>query len=288
MAGRFENARRAGGGGPGPFAKKETGFRSLCGAVRRKTAAAAGTAVNLVYPRRCPVCDRPVAPAGALVCPACEPMLQRVLAPVCRRCGKPLRAGASASPSLCRDCCRMPHAYDRGGAVFTYRSAAGGLFRFKYGGRREYSAYYGRAMARKLAEDYPAGTFDFLVPVPLSAKRLQKRGYNQALLLAREISGRTGIPVREDLLRREEDTRPMKNMGPLERQNNLKKAFHVYGNDVELSTILLIDDIYTTGATIDACAKALYRQGARRVCFLTLAIGEDLPGAADSEYAKTD
>jgi len=85
--------------------------------------------------------------------------------------------------------------------------------------------------------------------------------------------------VRENMLRREEDTRPMKNMGPQERQNNLKKAFHVYGNDVELSTIMLIDDIYTTGATIDACAKALYRQGARRVCFLTLAIGEDLPGA---------
>jgi predicted amidophosphoribosyltransferase len=68
----------------------------------------------------------------------------------------------------------------------------------------------------------------------------------------------------------------MKNMTPWERQNNLKKAFQAFGNDVELNSIMLIDDIYTTGATMDACAYALYRQGARRVCFITLAAGEDL------------
>jgi len=279
MAGRFEKQYRDGGGSPGLFGERTERVRHLYGAVRREASAAAGAAADLLYPRRCPVCDRPVRPAVALVCPDCTQMLQRVQAPVCRRCGKPLRAVAPALSSLCGDCRRIPHAYDRGSAVFTYHSAAGGLFRFKYGGRREYDAYYGMVMAQKLAEEYPAGTFDFLVPVPLSSQKLQKRGYNQALLLARVISERTGIPVRENILRREEDTRPMKNMGPQERQNNLKKAFHVYGNDVELSTIMPIDDIYTTGATIDACAKALYRQGARRVCFLTLAIGEDLPGA---------
>ena len=113
-----------------------------------------------------------------------------------------------------------------------------------------------------------------LVPVPVSPGRLRQRGYNQALILAQEVSRRTGIPVREDVLYRVSDTRPMKNMGPEERQNNLKKAFQCHGNDVELNSIMLIDDIYTTGATVDACARALYRQGARRVCFLTLAIGD--------------
>jgi predicted amidophosphoribosyltransferase len=67
----------------------------------------------------------------------------------------------------------------------------------------------------------------------------------------------------------------MKNMTPAERQNNLKKAFQAFGNDVELNSIMLIDDIYTTGATMDACAQALYRQGACRVCFITLAAGVD-------------
>ena len=85
----------------------------------------------------------------------------------------------------------------------------------------------------------------------------------------------TKIPVRTDVLRRVEDTLPMKNMDVSARQNNLKKAFHASGNDVELNSIMLIDDIYTTGATIDACALALYRKGARRVCFMTLAVGED-------------
>ena len=120
----------------------------------------------------------------------------------------------------------------------------------------------------------PRAFFDMLVPVPVSPGRLRQRGYNQALILAQEVSRRTGIPVREDVLYRVSDTRPMKNMGPEERQNNLKKAFQCHGNDVELNSIMLIDDIYTTGATVDACARALYRQGARRVCFLTLAIGD--------------
>ena len=265
----------------------------------QKMTASARLARDLVYPRRCPVCDRPVQPWGALICPCCEEMLQKVEGPVCRRCGKQLRSG---SGSLCRDCRTLPHIFARGMTVFTYHSAAGGIFRFKYRGRQEYGAYYGSCMANKLmacagidgvygsggesginrrygtyrtAPTDPIGMPDLLVPVPISAHRLQKRGYNQALILAREISRRTRIPVCEGALRRVTDTLPMKNMTPAERQNNLKKAFQAFGNDVELNSIMLIDDIYTTGATIDACANALYRQGARRVCFITLAAGED-------------
>ena len=240
----------------------------------RKISASARFAEELMFPRRCPVCDRPVQPFGALICSSCGKMLQRVKAPVCRRCGKQLR---SAADHLCRDCRALPHVFERGGTVFTYHSAAGGLFRFKYKGRREYGAYYGRCMTEKLC-DAAGGEDrmpDYLVPVPLSAQRLRKRGYNQALILAREISKLTGIPVREDVLRRVANTLPMKNMTPEERQNNLKKAFQAFGNDVELNSIMLIDDIYTTGATVDACAYALYRQGARRVCFITLAAGVD-------------
>lgn len=289
----------------------------------RAAAAVLGAAAELVYPRRCPVCDRPVRPAGALVCGECGQVPEPVRDPSCRRCGKPLGAQSRArGHSLCGDCRRVPHAYERGCAVFTYRSTAGGLFRFKYGGRREYGAYYGAQMARRLREAAPAmglalpgelpapaaggvlpegrqrapweapgiapagmtrgSAIDCFVPVPLSDRRLERRGYNQAAVLARALGAQTGIPVREDVLRRVEDTRPMKEMGPRERQNNLKKAFHAYGNDVELSTIVLIDDIYTTGATMDACAQALYRRGARRVCFMALAIGEDRDISCDT------
>ena len=307
---------------------------SAGGAAGASAGVAAGSAVRfaarvfdgvreLVYPRRCPVCDRPVNPAGALICPECEKLLKRTEGPVCRRCGKPLRSPLSVPMHLCHDCRMHPHVYERGCAVFTYHSVAGSLFRFKYKGRQEYGAYFGRCMAEKLAE-FAAGpgsriyreSFagmpsagkstagqnmarqnmarqnsakkispqipvrgsarpDFLVPVPVSEDRLRKRGYNQALILAREISRLTGIPVREDVLGRVTDTLPMKNMTPEERQNNLKRAFQSFGNDVSLNSIMLIDDIYTTGATIDACAHALSQKGAERVFFMSLAIGED-------------
>lgn len=242
--------------------------------VYEKMAVPGRIAEDLVFPRRCPVCDRPVHPFGALICTPCSGMLQRVQAPFCRRCGKQL---LSAAENLCRDCRVLPHVFERGRTVFTYHSAAGGIFRFKYKGRQEYGTYYGRCMAQKLGEAAGGESRmpDYLVPVPVSARRLRRRGYNQALILAQEISRQTGIPVLSDTLRRVTDTLPMKNMTPAERQNNLKKAFQAFGNDVELNSIMLIDDIYTTGATIDACAHALYRRGARRVCFITLAAGAD-------------
>ena len=231
--------------------------------------------LDLLFPRRCPVCDRPVKPFGALICGECAKVPQPVGDSVCCKCGKPV----AREDEYCADCMKMRHLYYRGAAAFHYRSVSGSLYRFKYDGRREYSDYYGREMAQVLEhfleELGPRHRPDLLVPVPCSAQRLRKRGYNQAALLARKVSEITQIPVREDLLARPKDTKAMRSMSALERQNNLKKAFHVYGNGVRLKSIMLIDDIYTTGATIDACAGALLEAGAEEVSFLTLAIGDN-------------
>jgi ComF family protein len=171
------------------------------------------------------------------------------------------------------------HVYYRGTAVFRYRSVSGSLYRFKYEGRREYADYYGREMARALdrfiEETGPAHIPQVLVPVPCSAQRIRKRGYDQAAVLAQKTSEIVQIPVDTEVLKRSKDTKAMRSMSALERQNNLKKAFHVYGNGVRLKSIMLIDDIYTTGATIDACSGALLGAGAKEVNFLTLAIGEN-------------
>ena len=164
-------------------------------------------------------------------------------------------------------------------AVYRYRSVSGSLYRFKYDGRREYADFYGegmaRAMDRFLRETGAQHVPELLVPVPCSRQRMRKRGYNQAALLAHRLSEKTSFPVAEDLLVRSRDTRAMRGMTALERQINLKRTFHVYGNGVRLKSIMLIDDIYTTGATIDACAGALLEAGAEEVSFLALAIGED-------------
>ena len=184
-----------------------------------------------------------------------------------------------AEEEYCADCAARKQLYYRGMAVYRYRSVSGSLYRFKYDGRREYADFYGegmaRAMDRFLRETGPRHAPELLIPVPCSAKRIRKRGYNQAALLARRLSGKTGIPAPEGLLIRSRDTRAMRGMTAAERQINLKRTFHVYGNGVRLKSIMLIDDIYTTGATIDACAGALLEAGAEEVSFLTLAIGEN-------------
>ena len=113
-----------------------------------------------------------------------------------------------------------------------------------------------------------------LVPVPSSPDRVRRRGYDQSVLLARALSRETGIPVAEGALRRIRNTPLMRGMGVPERQKNTENAFHAQGNSVESKSIMLIDDIYTTGSTMDACARTLRRVGAGPVYFLTLAIGE--------------
>ena len=115
-----------------------------------------------------------------------------------------------------------------------------------------------------------------LVPVPIHKSRQRKRGYNQAQLLAEVLSVYSGIPVCDTLIARCGKTRPQKNLTDRERQNNLKKAFKILQNDVKLSTIVIIDDIYTTGSTIDAMCEILSSVGISRIYCLTLAVGRGI------------
>ncbi len=245
--------------------------------IGRLAAGLGSRAVDLVFPRRCPVCDRPVRPFGALICTDCETSLRPVGQHTCMRCGKPV----DPAREYCADCVSGRHAYDAGAAVYTFRSCSGALYRFKYRHREEYAEPFGRAMAdRYLAWSRQGPALvrrrppQLLVPVPSSPARVRQRGYDQSVLLARVISRQTGIPTAENVLERTVNTALMRGMTVRERQKNTENAFHVKGNSVESKSIMLIDDIYTTGATMDACARALRRAGAGPVYFLTLAIGE--------------
>lgn len=231
-------------------------------------------AADILYPRRCPVCDRPVRPFGALICPGCEKVPVKTGACTCLKCGRRV----PARMAFCTGCRERKHFFYCGCSAFSYGSIRESLYRFKYMGRQEYAAWYGQEMTRALAARVRKGGFpkpDLIVPVPLSEKRMRKRGYNQAALLAREVAGRCSVPCLEGALKRVRDTKPLKTEGVLERQENLKRSFLVYGNDVKLKSIMLIDDIYTTGATVDACAAALLSAGAVNVTFLTLASGDE-------------
>lgn len=111
------------------------------------------------------------------------------------------------------------------------------------------------------------------MPVPLHKKRKAVRGFNQAELLARAIGSCLDIPVCTGFLVREKNTAPLKYENPEERQNNLKKAFNIAKNDVKLKRIIVIDDIYTTGSTMDEVSRVLKSAGAESVWYIALACG---------------
>ncbi len=224
---------------------------------------------QLLFPLRCPVCDDIAVPFGEKICPACRKKLKLLTPPYCMKCGKKLQSEGE----FCEDCRRIRHSFVRGRALYEYESVAGCVYRLKYGGRREYADFFGEEMAEHLGSFIRQIKPDALIPIPLHKRRFRKRGYNQAELLAKALGTRTGIPVAADYLRRIRDTTPLKLLNPAERQNNLKKAFIIGENDVKLKTVIIIDDIYTTGCTVDEAARALKKSGVERVYYIALACG---------------
>ena len=228
------------------------------------------TLVQLLFPRRCPVCDGIVHPFGEKICPECLPKLRVVAAPWCMRCGKKL----SEEREFCGDCRRRGHKYDRARTLYEYGCAAPSIYRFKYGGRQEYGEFFGEEMGKYLEDFIRRARPDVIVPVPLHRKKLQRRGYNQAACLARALGRSMELPVDEKLVKRVRNTAPMKRLNAAERQNNLKKAFIIGRNDVKLyDRIILVDDIYTTGTTLDEIAALLKEHGVSQVYCVTLACG---------------
>ena len=224
-------------------------------------------ALQLLFPRRCPVCDDIVTPFGEKICLDCMKKLKVITPPWCMRCGKKL----FDEEEYCKDCRERDHDFVRGRALYEYTSAAGSIYRFKYKERQEYADFYGEEIAFYLGDFIRRIEPDALIPIPLHKKRKRKRGYNQAKLLAKSIGRQLEIPVEDHLLVRIRDTKPLKLLNPSDRQNNLKKAFNIARNDVKLKRVILIDDIYTTGSTIDEAAKTLRKNGIEDVFFLTLA-----------------
>ena len=225
---------------------------------------------DLLFPRRCPVCDGIVTPMGEKICASCLPVLKPVRAPWCMVCGK----GLAKEGELCEECKNGKlHFFRRARALYDYPSVALSIYRFKYGARREYKDFFGEEMAKYLGDFILSTGAQALIPIPLHKRRMRKRGYNQAAELSKVLGAKLGLPTYENLLFRVKNTKPQKQQNSKERQNNLKKAFLVRKNDVKLKTIILIDDIYTTGTTADEAAKALTEAGIPDVYVVTLAGG---------------
>ena len=224
----------------------------------------------MLFPSRCPICDKVRPIGGGKICIHCEKTLSIVTTPFCMKCGKALE---DETREYCKDCSTVNHEYNQGRAVFLYPSIRKSVYRLKYKNRKEYAEYLGWKMAQVCGKALKEWAPDALVPVPLHDKRMQKRGYNQAELLAKELGKYLHIPVNTSLVKRERNTKPQKALDITGRQNNLKNAFKIKQNNVKLKTIVIIDDIYTTGSTIDAIARELKAAGIQRVYYVALAIG---------------
>ena len=207
------------------------------------------------------------------LCDSCMKTLHWIGPHTCEKCGKALPD--TYKGRLCYDCMMFGHYFSRGFSCLTYGLHERGLILdYKYNGRGYLGGKFGDILYDRIAcEDISA---DVIIPVPVGRKRLAKRGYNQAALMAARLSERWGVPMDEDVLFRQKETPLLRSLSPAQRQDALYDAFSVRDAkkpELKGKCILLVDDIYTTGATVDACSRTLIENGAGDVFVLTLASG---------------
>lgn len=185
----------------------------------------------------------------------------------CLRCGLPLQA---TDAETCAACLASPPRLDRIRAAVGYDEISRSIaLRLKYGRKTALARTMSRYM-RPLVEALPSDAL--LVPVPLHRRRLWSRGFNQSAIVARELSRRTGLPVAVDALRRTRSTPPLKGMGIRQRRRVVAGAFRANpGAELRGRTVVLVDDVFTTGSTANACARILKRAGAERVDLISWA-----------------
>jgi ComF family protein len=228
--------------------------------------------LNILYPERCPVCHKVLRGRGR-VCPGCVRKLPYVKEPKCKKCGKEIE---KQEEEYCRDCRRYAHAFDKGAAVFVYDDVMRhSIAMFKYHNRREYGKFYAVEMKEHCDWFLKQVRPDVIVPIPLHKGKKRKRGYNQAEIVAKELGKLLNVPVDCDCLVRVEKTTPQKELTRRQRKENLKKAFAAGSTKKCYERMLLIDDIYTTGATMDAVCEILKEKNAKNLFFLTICVGRN-------------
>lgn len=230
--------------------------------------------IEWLFPPRCPVCMQPVLPKGAMLHPGCAWQMEPLTEPLCMRCGKPLE---TEDEEYCTACLIADRAWDAGRSVYPYRGAAGGAIRrVKQEGTVEFVRFFGKQLAAVKMKAFPENGEMCIVPVPLHKSKLRRRGFNQARLLAEAVALETGLPVRE-LLFKTKKTKDQKQLALEQRKKNLSDVYRVKETEKAAGlpeTVLLLDDIITTGSTLTACAKALKEAGVKTVYFLTVCAGE--------------
>ncbi len=235
--------------------------------------------LDLLYPRRCFICEEILDPWEYKkgIHQHCEKLIIPVGNRVCAHCGAPVKG----RKEYCIECERIgvhQFTFQQGKALFQYKGEIKEtMYRFKYSNMREYAKGFAHEAVTLYGDWIRSCGIDMIIPVPMYPDKEKARGYNQAAVFARELAKELGNPdlAKCRIATRNVDTIPMKTLSKQERYNNLKSAFQISPNVIECGKIaLVVDDIYTTGATADAMANSLLMAGIQKVFFLSICIGK--------------
>jgi ComF family protein len=228
---------------------------------------------DFFFPPKCLLCGRSLGEnPDDHPCPLCLAEIKFFSHPRCPCCG----LGFAETPGedhLCSSCLTEERYFSKARALGPYEGLiVEAISRFKYLGSSRLAKVLGTLLAEYQDPDFPFSEFALILSVPLHPQRLRQRGFNQSLLLARRISRQHSVPLDFTALQRTRDTQPQTQLSGSERQKNMRGAFEVRRPEVIAEKhILLIDDVFTTGATVQECSRVLLRAGAKQVDVLTLA-----------------
>jgi len=229
--------------------------------------------INLILPPICYICRRRLKNEEDIICNDCYSRVRLISPPYCERCERPL---PTPDIKVCNTCIIEPHpcSYIRG--ISPYDGITEHLIiLLKYNGKRGTAKILGRLMTQVISNEEIYRNCEVIVPVPLHPTRIRERGYNQAELLGKELSVELNIPLISDALVRVRATPSQTKLSPEERIKNVKDAFAVNKRRAELingKIVLLVDDVLTTGATLNECARTLLKGDIKEVLGIVSAI----------------
>jgi ComF family protein len=229
----------------------------------------------LLYPEVCQVCRaEPATPDEGFVGARCWSQVRFIRPPFCERCGLPF-PGDLTAPFVCANCQGLKfHFSSARSAVVAKGVVLETIHRFKYSQNLWFENFLGCLLVREAGPALRGQPWDLVVPVPLHPLKERERGFNQSALLARHLSRALGIPCDETILRRTKPTETQTHLNRGQRAANMKSAFVIRpGLCLDGSRIILVDDVFTTGATTSDCARALGQAGAAEVRVWTVARG---------------
>ena len=227
-------------------------------------------AVNIIFPAKCVVCNV-LTSEDLLICSECWKDIEFIVDPKCERCGFPFDFDAG-SGALCAECHREPPFFDKAFSLFKYsKHSKSFIHKLKYHDQLHIASFLAKLVSHKLQNLYE---YRVVIPVPMHAKRIRERLYNQSAVLAGQIAKISKLDFLPNALIKKRYDTPQSKLSGQERKRNVLNSFAVSDNDkkfIEDKRVILVDDVYTTGSTVNECSKALKRAGCKKILVITMA-----------------